>query len=178
VAETHLEKSFLCCLIKLRFEHFTYKSVLGSCSRSEDCELKERIAIRLNRAFPATPIRTNSYRKIAFAASPKKTVNGSTKGYDHVLPLILPQIAKRMIATMTVAIKPAPWPALYQPMNCPMIPARNEPAIQSTIVQMTPMFLPQYYALYKIVPKEKIGNFLNQKKRSFGKLPQDISLSD
>jgi len=27
----------------------------------EDYELKERIAIRLNRAFPATPIRTNSY---------------------------------------------------------------------------------------------------------------------
>jgi hypothetical protein len=32
---------------------------------------------------------------------------------------------------------------LYQPVNCPMIPARNEPAIPSTIVQMTPMFLPQ-----------------------------------
>jgi len=56
-------------------------------------------------------------------------------------------------------------------MNCPMIAARNEPAIPSTIAQMTPMFLPQYYALYKIIPKQKIGNFRNQKKGSFGKLP-------
>jgi hypothetical protein len=68
----------------------TYKSLLGSYSRSEDYELKERIAIRLSRAFPATPIRTNSYREEPFAASPKKTVNDSTKGYDDVLPLILP----------------------------------------------------------------------------------------
>ena len=45
-----------------------------------------------------------------------------------------------MIATMTEAIKPAPWPALYQPMNCPMIPARNEPAIPSRIVMIKPMF--------------------------------------
>ena len=45
-----------------------------------------------------------------------------------------------MIATMTEAIKPAPWPALYQPMNCPMIPARNDPAIPSRIVIIKPMF--------------------------------------
>ena len=34
---------------------------------------------------------------------------------------------------MTEAINPAPWPALYQPIDCPMIPARNDPAIQSLI---------------------------------------------
>ena len=41
---------------------------------------------------------------------------------------------------MTEAIKPAPSPALYQPMNCPMTPARNDPAIPSRMVVIKPMF--------------------------------------
>jgi hypothetical protein len=58
--------------------------------RLEDFRLKERIAIRLSRAVPATPIRADSYREEAFAASRKKTVSDSTKGYDEDLLLILP----------------------------------------------------------------------------------------
>jgi hypothetical protein len=53
--------------------------------RVKDFRLKKWIAIRLSRAVPAI-----SYREEPFAASPKKTVNDSTKGYDEVLPLILP----------------------------------------------------------------------------------------
>lgn len=58
--------------------------------RVKDFRFKKWIAIRLSRAVPATPIRVNSYREEPFAASPKKTVNDCTKGYDEVLPLILP----------------------------------------------------------------------------------------
>ena len=55
--------------------------------RVKDFRLKKWIAIRLSRAVPAT---SNSYREEPFAASPKKAVSDSTKGYDEVLPLILP----------------------------------------------------------------------------------------
>jgi len=60
-------------------------------SRTKNYELKVRTTFRaLTRGTPETPIRSNSFREEAFAASPKKTVNDSTKGYYEDLPLILP----------------------------------------------------------------------------------------
>ena len=58
--------------------------------RVKDFRLKEWITFRLSRAVPATPIQANSYCEEPFDASSKKTVNDCTKGYDEVLPLILP----------------------------------------------------------------------------------------
>jgi hypothetical protein len=57
---------------------------------AEDFPVEEWIATRISIAVQTTPIRANSYREEPFAASPKKTVNDSTKGYEEVLPLILP----------------------------------------------------------------------------------------
>jgi hypothetical protein len=58
--------------------------------RVKDFRLKEWIEFRLSRAVLTTPIRANSYREEPFADSPKNTVDDCTKGYDEVLPLILP----------------------------------------------------------------------------------------